>query len=118
MGLRVTHGCWEGAYHSFSLFRTELAKVFKIELDDMEGFGGFVSWGPYRKHPITILLDHSDCDGVISWKDTRKVADALKFIRLDPRTPRAILKRIRRAMILFERGLRRAYRAGEGVEFR
>lgn len=77
MGLDTTHDAWHGTYSSFNKFRTEMAKLIGMDLQKMEGFGGNIPFNQF-KDDLTILLDHSDCDGEISPEDRKKLS-----IRLD-----------------------------------
>ena len=43
----------------------------------MYGFGGEIEWETLEPNPIHILLNHSDCDGEISWQDCKLVGEAL-----------------------------------------
>jgi len=77
MGLDTTHGCWNGAYSAFSRWRTKIAEVAGFgNLDDYTGYGGGKVLPP--AHPLTVLLDHSDCDGEIAWQECGPLADALE----------------------------------------
>jgi hypothetical protein len=80
MGLNTTHGAWDGPYSSFNNFRRWLSKIEGFDLDNMEGFGGeHKPWDEIHSD-LKPLLDHSDCDGEISWQDCKKIADILKII--------------------------------------
>lgn len=106
MGLDTTHGCWRGAYSAFMRWRRQIAFCCGIPLDLMEGFfrppptmlykpaetalgltpisdiiGALpLSWGLFRDDPITILLNHSDCEGEIKSADCAPLADRLEGI--------------------------------------
>ena len=60
------------AYSGFNRFRNRLALEIGIDLNCMEGFGGDRKWDNIID-PIIILLNHSDCDGEISWEDCKIV---------------------------------------------
>ncbi len=76
MGLDVSHGCWHGSYGAFGAWREWLARRAGFSLHEMEGFGGFLEWN--RGDNLTILLDHSDCDGEILAKDCAPLAERLQ----------------------------------------
>jgi len=64
-------------YGVFGYFRRRLAAPLGITLYEMEGFGGDVSWEPFKDAPLYPLLNHSDCDGRLSWQDCAQVYPAL-----------------------------------------
>lgn len=80
MGLDTTHGAWSGGYGSFSSWRNWLANKIGIQLNEMEGFLGSKKWKQLPPDDLHILLNHSDCDGHISWKDCGKIAKRLSEI--------------------------------------
>jgi hypothetical protein len=43
----------------------------------MEGFGGNTPFKPNDEEPLNILLNHSDCDGVIELHETLPLAQRL-----------------------------------------
>ena len=81
MGLDTTHGCWHGAYSAFHRWRVEIARVAGINLDLMEGFTRDgqqgIKWESLKPDVLHVLLNHSDCDGHINWRYTKKLADRL-----------------------------------------
>ncbi len=78
MGLNVSHGCWVGSYGSFMRWRKELARAAGYgDLESYTGFGGSLPW-PER--PLTLLLNHSDCDGSIGWQDATSIATELESL--------------------------------------
>ncbi len=44
----------------------------------MQGFGGKTPWSSLGKDPLIVLLNHSDCDGIIKAKDCAPLADRLE----------------------------------------
>mgnify|MGYP001563287209 CR=1 FL=1 len=91
MGLDVSHDCWSGACSAFNRWRFKLAELADVPLPLMVGFTS----GPYDKndetYPFTpikwsalkpdilhVLLDHSDCDGIIAHKDCLLLASRLE----------------------------------------
>lgn len=104
MGLHISHGCWQGAYSAFSVWRTKIAEVAGFPpLCLMQGFwmlgetgdpikylpdwmqdqisGSLpIKWEPYQSDPLVILLHHSDCDGEIAWQDCLAIAQRLEEI--------------------------------------
>ena len=86
MGLDTSHNCWHGAYSAFARFRARLAQSIGMDLSSMRVFEQFGAseFGEElpsnEKEPLCILLNHSDCDGVIEHKDTLPLANRLKEI--------------------------------------
>jgi len=79
MGLDTSHNAWHGPYSSFNLWRTLICKKAGLGyLRNYIGFGGEKQWD--ENHPLIPLLNHSDCDGEIKWKDCKGIADALTEI--------------------------------------
>jgi hypothetical protein len=117
MGLDTTHDCWSGPYSSFNSWRKNVAKAVGINLKEMVGFGGVIPWDETQSDPLHILLNHSDCDGSISWEQCDAIADRLEqvvpLLPADeglPHGDREIAKR-------FIAGLRDAAERKENVEF-
>lgn len=90
MGLDTTHNAWHGPYSSFMDWRIWIASKAGINLLDMEGYSdrdysnpdrkkGHIKWNMI-KDDLKYLLNHSDCDGKISAKRCKKIADRLKTI--------------------------------------
>lgn len=84
MGLgfhRSGEGIWDidagWSYGGFDSFRRRLAKEVNIDLDSMEGFGGAVKWETVADD-IALLLNHSDCDGVLFPDQCEKIIPRLK----------------------------------------
>lgn len=116
MGLDTTHDCWHGPYSVFMRWRVEIAKAVGIEdLNDWWSESDFPPetmqgiWSKYPDDPIVILLNHSDCDGIIPVEHCSALAD-----RLEQLIPKLDSKDNAR---LFIKGLRRAADLGEDVEF-
>lgn len=79
MGLDFSHGEAHWSYSGFHRFRVELAAAIGVDLDQMQGFGGEISWENVN-NPIIPLLNHSDCDGELSPEECRQIAPKLKEI--------------------------------------
>lgn len=89
MGLSTSHDAFNGSYSGFMEFRKFIAKEIGINLDQMEGFTGDIfseepapdgiSWDTINDD-LKILLNHSDCDGSISYADCKKIADRLQEV--------------------------------------
>ena len=91
MGLNFSHGDASWAYGGFHRFRIRLAEAIGIDLEKMIGFNQkYVGDGKYVKttenplnwntvkDDIKLLLNHSDCDGVLTPENCRKVAFRLR----------------------------------------
>lgn len=91
MGLDTDFGCWNGGYIAFHWWRTEVAKCIGIKLESMQGFTDNGEEWP-GIDPLEKLLNRSDCDGKIKWKDCLPIARRLQAIspnmppNLKPRT--------------------------------
>lgn len=46
MGLYVSHSCFHGTYQAFNRWRKAVAACVGVKLDEMEGFGGDITWPP------------------------------------------------------------------------
>jgi len=79
MGIDFNNSKAHWSYASFNRFRKRIAKEIDIDLDKMAGFtdGKGISWSTV-KDDIKYLLNHSDCDGTLSWQKCGKVALRLK----------------------------------------
>lgn len=79
MGLDIDR-CWHGAYSAFMRFREVVCQCAGLgDIHKREHFvEGGLPWPDEKDSPIVILLDHSDCDGEIKWKDAKPLADALE----------------------------------------
>ena len=107
MGLRISHETWIGSYIAFMAWRKRIAQVAGLPpLELMEGFykpleTGMptlwtssppdrilqeldknlpIKWECLRHSSLNLLLSHSDCDGKISWKYCKKIADCLELL--------------------------------------
>lgn len=69
-------------YQGFNKMRERLAVKIGINLRQMDGFGGDISWDGIEDDVLP-LLNHSDCDGSISYKDCARVAKRLKVLIKD-----------------------------------
>lgn len=121
MGLDTSHGCWHGSYSSFNDWREWLSQLGHVVLPEMAGFGGSKDWD--KNDILTVLLDHSDCDGVIKAEDCLPLAERLE--ELLPDTPSEVMARLLgrgegwmiESLHNWINGLREAGEAGEDVEF-
>lgn len=143
MGLHVSHDCFTGGYGKFMCFRRAVADVIGVPLPVMEGYfdadewlvcaaGDLgrktlkkrieevlpVSWKAWENDPLVVLLNHSDCEGEISWEDAGPLAD-----RLDEIAPH-LRKNVERedwhwpsVARTFVAGLRKAHELRENVRF-
>jgi len=83
MGLYIKD-TWTGSYSSFNAFREALADAAGLGwLGQRAGFGGDEPFDP--NHPLTALLNHSDCDGVIPLQQLSALQQCLQS--LTPKLP-------------------------------
>ena len=118
MGLNTTHGCYDGPYSSFNDLRRWIALQIFIDLDKMEGFdedNKGSSWNAIL-HPITPLLDHSDCDGELTPDECRSIIEGAQMIlhKIDP----ADWKEMEVLLKTFSNGCNKAIEKGETVYFK
>jgi hypothetical protein len=121
MGLDTSHNCWHGSYSSFSEWRHHLGTLANIpyKVETLKT--------PWFKHeyyvpdtktpstdPIMILLNHSDCDGVIKVDQLNPLKDRLEelLLLIDPLHDYFIAK-----TKAFIKGLEEAINQNEEVEF-
>lgn len=81
MGLDLSHNAWNWSYSGFMTFRKHLAAQIGIDLE--EYFGYNKDWKKNLrsiKHKIRPLLNHSDCDGYLTPKQAKMVAEWLDEI--------------------------------------
>lgn len=118
MGLDTTHNAWHGPYSSFNDWRGWVGKQIGIELRQMEGFGGEISFDTVT-HDVKALLDHSDCDGSLTPEQCEQIANGLdeilsKLPEDEPKDERSNYWLAER----FRDGCRLAASKGETLEFR
>jgi hypothetical protein len=65
MGIDFSHCGAHWSYSGFNAFRRRLANEIGMNLDEMIGFGGDRAWEEFDD-PILPLLNHSDCDGILT----------------------------------------------------
>lgn len=130
MGLDTSHDCWHGAYSAFMRFRLDILKTLGFG-DGSRETSIYVNWQAPEKqelwtrlekeHPgIFVLINHSDCDGVIEVKDQLLLATELEAVAAKmPDEPGVghLTHGSKAAALRFAKGLREANAAGEDVEF-
>ena len=77
MGVCFSHGRASWSCTGFNRFRSRLADLIGISLDEIAGYGGNKTFEG-EEDPIVPLLDHSDCDGDLSPEECAKIAPRLK----------------------------------------
>lgn len=87
MGLNFNHCDASWSYGGFHHFRVRLASAIGVTLDEMVGFN-WPSNEPGKDwssidDPLVPLLDHSDCDGVLTPDQCKQVAPRLQEIISD-----------------------------------
>lgn len=84
MGLDFSHTDAHWAHSGFNRFRREIAAYEGIDLDAMKGFerNGETEGTPWDTvtTPLEPLLNHSDCDGVLTPQECRQVAPRLREV--------------------------------------
>lgn len=79
MGLGFDNADASWSYGGFDRFRTKLGEEIGVILNAMDTYGGNLSWD-LVDHPIKDLLNHSDCDGILTPEQCATIAPALKAI--------------------------------------
>lgn len=78
MGIDFSHCNAHWAYSGFMGFRNELAKSLGYGADkhlrEMYGDGSYMEM---QKEPIWPLIDHSDCDGVLTVEEMKQILPQL-----------------------------------------
>ncbi|KZE47058.1 hypothetical protein AV540_20985 [Brevibacillus parabrevis] len=112
MGLDFSHCEARWAYSGCHRFRQRLATQVGFDLNAMDGFDGTRSWDEIND-PIVPLLNHSDCDGVLTPEECSLVYPRLEqlipFWNDDDRDKR-------NALWLIE-GMKLCVEQNEGLEF-
>lgn len=117
MGLDTTHGCWHGSYSSFNTFRRKLANEIGINLNEYEGYGDFGTKDLNSiDHEIAPLLNHSDCDGVLTPLECKSIASGLKKILHGIQLTNEN-KYFFDQIVKFRKGCLSSYSENENVEF-
>lgn len=114
MGLDTTHDAWSGAYSSFNRWRDSIAFLagYPIRGDlfntnEVEG-----KWIKTPPDALTVLMNHSDCDGVIQVAQLQPLLNRLLEIR-----PLVTDAWMVEKTDQFIAGLRDAIEAKEDIEF-
>jgi len=131
MGVDISHGCWDGSYWAFMIWRQKIATLAGLPpLELMEGFFRNknldsappyydalpIRWDSLKPDPLHILLNHHDHDGTIAAADCGPIADRLsKLLPLMPEGP--LEGDYRQRTLAFICGLRLASELGEDVWF-
>lgn len=109
--LEISHGCWFGSYRAFGVWRRQLMDAAGV-LDPTED--RHVRYDV--ADPLTVLLNHSDCDGEIAASLCGPLADRLAGLLPKMPEDRPLGGAPRRTGTFIE-GLRRAAAAGQPVVF-
>jgi len=72
---------WDGSEDLMSHFQTLYANPIAFDtLDAMKQFRNAIPWSAIKETPLRDLLHHSDCDGELAWEVCKNIADALQEI--------------------------------------
>lgn len=125
MGLDTSHNAYHGSYGSFNDLRREILKAYNgVDLFTTKEYDGIrrhdetiVNTGKslvdlIDSNGILLLMNHSDCDGEISWVDCELVANALLPLSGNLSSFRNLL------LEDFIKGCQLAYESKENLEFR
>lgn len=118
MGLDTTHNCWHGPYSSFSKFRQLLAEEIGINLNDYLGYGrGGTKDLSTIKHDIEPLLNHSDCDGILTVEQCKQIVRGLNNILENLSEKNQSFQGFKEDITQFRDGCELAIEEDEPVEF-
>ena len=115
MWLDTTYNCFHWAYSSFNRFREWLFRNIWLDVDDYYEYNQ--EWKRHLDeitHPILPLLNHSDCDGVLSLEDQKSIIKWWKMILADLKESNSDLEEKLKAFI---EGCELALAEWEVVEF-
>lgn len=114
MGLDTTHNAFHGAYSSFHRFRSQLLDLTdQINAESLVGYGGTAEYEVIKNKGIRRLMDQSDCEGEISPKDCKLIADSLDaYIPLMDKDSELYSRSVQ-----FRDGCLLAFSKGETLEF-
>ena len=117
MGLDTTHDCWHGPYSSFMRWRTYLHHVITGDPNERKYLEAAWESGKYddQEVAINILMNHSDCDGIIPTLFCGYLADELE--KLAEKMPDIDEWDMKETTLQFAAGCRAAFEACEDVEF-
>lgn len=128
MGLDISHGAASWGYIGFHEFRKALARHEGLNLDLMRGFGradsppGWRGWAwDSVTTPLKPLLNHSDCDGVLTPEECAQVAprlrEVIEAVWPQEAEPHFFHTRCRQRGLSLADAMDRAAEAGEDLEF-
>ena len=78
MGLDFAQSDAHWSYSGFNDFRRRLSFMLDFDLRSMVGFGGERSWNAVPQDDILVLLNHSDCEGILSPAECAVVGPRLR----------------------------------------
>lgn len=140
MGLDTSHGCWHGAYSSFSRWRDKLTRVAGYTMtnyveDGIPYVAPAIDWEKYHRNGVDgplmghweetpedallVIIVHSDCEGWIFHPQTKPLADRLTELLplLPDEDAGGHVGYWREKTQTFIDGLLAAHEAGEDVDF-
>jgi hypothetical protein len=124
MGLDTSHNAWHGPYSSFHHWRIAVARASGLSIYErrLQPSGSRPMWiMPDEDDILFVLLNHSDCEGVIEAQDCTPLADRLEGLL--PAIVQAEAKEIgypdwyTTSTTQFIKGLRLAASRNEPIEF-
>lgn len=110
MGLQCSHDAWSGSYSSFDNFRQAVATTCQLPWP--------IPWDSPIHPGLKLFLTHSDCEGRFEPEECKLVAEGLESILDNIWTENEYWPgRNRDDTRNFIRGCRKAWEAGEYLEF-
>lgn len=79
MGLDFSHGIAHWSYRGFTHFRSKLVEAlgYEISLETMYNDGSYTC---LKNEPIWPLINHSDCDGILTIEEMKQIIPQLEDI--------------------------------------
>ncbi len=119
MGLNVSHGCFSAPYSTFNRFRHSLGHQIGIDLKDYVGYGKEEGLSLAEiDHDLMPLFNHSDCCGVLTVDESKKIIEGLKSVLSNFNKTLDFDFNFKYQINDFINGLLSAVIAGEEVEFK
>lgn len=114
MGLDTTHDAWHGPYSRFNQWRDHVAQKAEYSFEGNTFNSNEVKgiWEATPPDALTVLMRHSDCDGVIQVAQMQPLIDRLKGI-----FPAIVDDYFINKTREFIAGLKKALEKNEDIEF-
>lgn len=80
MGVTISHGAWNGSCSAFNQMRRWVASQVGINLNEYAGYWDSTGTKDLNTldHDLQPLLNHSDCDGILTPAECRRIIKGIK----------------------------------------